>query len=301
MLLKQIRYFAAVAETSSFTEAAEKCFISQSAISQQIKSLETELGTELIHRENRSFSLTQAGNFFYRKGLVLLDEADRLVRETMQIGKYEDEHLKIGYLRSYGGNEMHMAVEIFTEKYPDVNLEVAVGDHEELFEMLRTDNVDMVLSDQRRAFSDDYVNQVLVEVRYGIEISGRSEISNLEYVTAEELRKIPCIVVCSKEQQENEKDFYRKILGMGEEFLFADNIEEGRLLVVGNRGFMPVEELSEARRNFGGSIRRIPLYSNGQQIIRKYCAFRKNNRTNYYAEEFADILHEQFENANKIN
>jgi hypothetical protein len=106
--------------------------------------------------------------------------------------------------------------------------------------------------------------------------------------------------VCSKEQQENEKDFYRKILGMGEEFLFADNIEEGRLLVVGNRGFMPVEELSEARRNFGGSIRRIPLYSNGQQVIRRYCAFRKNTGTNYYAEEFADILHEQFENANKI-
>lgn len=72
MLLKQIRYFVAVVETASFTEAAEKCFISQSAISQQIKSLETELGTELIHRENRSFSLTQAGNFSIAKDLYCL-------------------------------------------------------------------------------------------------------------------------------------------------------------------------------------------------------------------------------------
>lgn len=48
MLFKQIEYFVAVIKYKSFTEAAEQCFVSQSAISQQIKSLEKELGVDLI-------------------------------------------------------------------------------------------------------------------------------------------------------------------------------------------------------------------------------------------------------------
>ena len=60
MLLRQMKYFVTVVDCSSFTEAAEQCYISQSAISQQIHSLEEELGVQLIHRENRRFDLTPA-------------------------------------------------------------------------------------------------------------------------------------------------------------------------------------------------------------------------------------------------
>ena len=65
MLLRQMQYFAAVVETNSFTEAAERCYISQSAMSQQIRSLEHELGVKLLERGNRSFTLTVAGEYFY--------------------------------------------------------------------------------------------------------------------------------------------------------------------------------------------------------------------------------------------
>ena len=74
MLLKQMKYFVSIVENNSFTEAAEKYFVSQSAISQQIKSLEMELGVELILRGNRSFTLTSAGEYFYRQSLIILDE-----------------------------------------------------------------------------------------------------------------------------------------------------------------------------------------------------------------------------------
>lgn len=76
MLLRQMRYFTTIVDCNSFTEAAEQCYISQSAISQQIQALEKELGVELIHRENRRFSLTPAGEYFYRQSKVLLDEVD---------------------------------------------------------------------------------------------------------------------------------------------------------------------------------------------------------------------------------
>lgn len=63
MLLRQIKYFVTVVDTGSFTEAAEECFISQSAISQQILSLEKELGVQLLVRSTRRFTLTEPGKY----------------------------------------------------------------------------------------------------------------------------------------------------------------------------------------------------------------------------------------------
>jgi len=61
-MLRQLKYFQSVVRLNSFSEAAEENFISQSAISQQIQSLERELGFKLIERKNRSFTLTPAGD-----------------------------------------------------------------------------------------------------------------------------------------------------------------------------------------------------------------------------------------------
>lgn len=80
MLLRQIEYFQAVVEKGNFYLAAEKCHISQSAISQQIKKLEDEIGVKLLDRHNRTFTLTEAGEHFYRKSVVIMSDIEQLVR-----------------------------------------------------------------------------------------------------------------------------------------------------------------------------------------------------------------------------
>lgn len=85
MLLKQMEYFQAVVECGNFYLAAERCCISQSAISQQIKKLENELGVQLMTRHNRTFSLTQAGEHFYGKSLVIKSDTEQLIREVKHI------------------------------------------------------------------------------------------------------------------------------------------------------------------------------------------------------------------------
>ena len=82
MLFRQIEYFQAIIETGNFYQAAEKCNVSQSAISQQIKKLEQELGVKLLDRHNRTFSLTPAGEHFYRKSLILVSDIEQIKRET---------------------------------------------------------------------------------------------------------------------------------------------------------------------------------------------------------------------------
>ena len=85
-MLRQMQYFYAVVRTGSFTEAAEECFISQSAISQQIKALESDLGVKLLVRKNRSFHLTKAGEYLYQKSGQLLEDFEQVKNETIRIG-----------------------------------------------------------------------------------------------------------------------------------------------------------------------------------------------------------------------
>lgn len=273
-MIRQIRYFQSVIRNNSFSEAAEECHISQSAISQQVQALEKELGFPLLERKNRKFSLTPAGEYFYKKSLILISDYERLCQEAGQLSKEGQASLVIGYLRCYSGQEFRLALEEFSAKYPDVSVKIEYGNHEELYEQLRTGRADLVLNDQRRAFSDQYVNLILTVGSEYIEISSRNPISALLSVTPQELKNVPCVLVSSRDQQENEQEYYQSVVGFQGEFLYAENLEEVRLLVISGQGFMPVEGARQAG-NFGSSIRRIPLFRNGEQITRNYCAFWK--------------------------
>lgn len=106
-----------------------------------------------------------------------------------------------------------------------------------------------------------------------------------------ELKDIPCILIATKEQQAIEEDYYKHTLGFRGNFLFAESLDEGRLLVAGNRGFLPIESVGTLPQPVG-TIRRIPLVKDQAAITRKYCAFWQKKRSNYYIEEFAELLME---------
>lgn len=298
-MLKQIKYFQAVVRCGSFSEAAAECFISQSAISQQIQALERELGVTLLHREKRKFSLTPAGNHFYQKSLLLTRDFERLCKETVRIAQGNDFALRIGYIKGYGGMEFQKAVTEFTARHPDVPIDMKTGNHETLYDLLRTDRVDLVLNDQRRAFSDEYVNLILTTVGCHVEISSRNPVAALARVNVDDLRRIPCILVSSKEQQEMERTHYQEIYGIQSEFLFAESLEEARLMVLGGKGFLPIEG-GEPPIQYANTITRRPLCRNGKEIRRNYCAFWKVSNSGYYIEEFAEILKAQFAPAGQL-
>ncbi len=289
MLFRQMKYFVAVVECNSFTEAARQCYISQSAVSQQIRALEEELGVELIHRENRRFSLTPAGEYFYNQSKGLLSEVEDIRRETIRIGQDAELQLRIGYLRCYSGQELHQAVAEFSRIYPEVAISIVNGTHEELCDLLRFGGVDLILNDQRRAFSDQYANYQLLRCGCYAEISARNPISSQESVELEELKHISCILISSREQQNTEEDYFKNTLGFGGRFLFAENLEEGRLMVAGGRGFLPVESVGTLPPP-SAAIRRLPIMQNGQQLQKNYCLFWIKEHSNYYIEEFAQML-----------
>lgn len=293
-MLRQIRYFQAVVRNNSFSEAAYECNISQSAISQQVQALEKELDFPLLERQKRKFRLTPAGEFFYKKSLVLVADYEQIVREAGRLAGGEQECLKVGFLRCYSGQEFHIALEEFAGKYPDIPVEVFYGNHDELYHMLLENRIDLAFNDQRRAFSDEFMNMLLTSSITHIEIAGRNPMSSLDKVTVQELKNIPCILVSSEAEKETEAEYYRNIVGLQGEKLFADNMEEARMLVISGKGFMPSEGMP-IEGSLGTNIVRIPLYRGNEPIRRNYCAFWKKEKTKKISEEFAEILRCKFE------
>lgn len=293
MMLRQIVHFQRVVQENSFTEAAELCHISQSAISQSIKALEDEIGVKLITRKNRKFELTEAGAHFYKKSLVITADLMQLCRETARIDKKDAAALSLGVLSTYSGDEFNRAIAAFSEKHPTVEISVISGNHEVLYDGLRLGKIDLALNDQRRAFSDAYENLVLMDTVCYVEMASHNPLAKLDNVNIDALKNTPCILVASPEQQEEEQKYYRDIIGFKGEFLFADTLQSARVMVVSNRGIMPVEGVT-GDAFFGATLKRIPLTRNDHQIPRRYCAFWKKENSGFYVEEFADILKSMF-------
>ena len=293
MMLRQIQHFQTIVQENSFTEAAEICHISQSGISQSIKALEAEIGVKLIIRKNRSSTFTEAGEHFYKKSLVITADLEQLCRETVRIDRKENAELHLGVLSTYGGDEFNRAIAAFSSKYPAVELTIISGNHEDLYDGLRFGKIDLALNDQRRAFSDAYENLILTESVCFVEMVSHNPLAKLDAVSVDELKNTPCILVASIAQEEEEQRFYRDIIGFKSEFLFADSLQSARVMVVANRGFMPVEgPVSDS--SFGASVKRIPLLRAGSEITRMYCAFWKKENSSPYIDRFARILKSQF-------
>lgn len=290
-MLRAVRYFQAVVKYHSFSDAAEACHISQSAISQQIKALEQELGFSLFVRHHRTFSLTPAGELFYRKSLILLADYEAMCREAERLACGSVPALHIGYLNGGHGDIFLKALDQFRDGYPEVSVQTQQGTHEALFTMLREGKADMVLNDQRRAFSPVYRNCILSVRPCSIEISTRSRLAGLDMVTVDELKNTPCIVIANASQQKAEQDYYRQVMGFAGEIRFAGNLEEARLLSVSGGGFLVTAE----KDPLPDALVRIPLFQHAMPVMRTDCAFWKKENPNPYIESFAAILKNLYE------
>lgn len=289
-MLRQIQYFHSVVENNSFSLAAEECNISQSAISQQIKALENELGFKLLERNNRKFTLTPAGEYFYKKTLILVSDYRKIVSDSYNIATNKNNTLIIGYLKDYSTDELQNTVTEMILKYPKLSLDIKRENHEQLYKMLRDGTADLVFNDQRRAFSDEYVNHKLTTKSCYIEVAKSNPISKLNKVTLKELKNLPCILISSEIDSEAEETFYKQDIGVTSEMVFAKDKEDARIMVISGKGFLITENNVS---NQDSLTTKIPLYRDNEVIKRNYCVFWKKENSNIYIEEFVKILEKQ--------
>lgn len=142
MDIHSLRSFLMVAQCLSFTEAAKRIYIGQSALSKQIAELEEELGVELFFRHHRSLELTASGKTLLREGTILIDKVAEVVEKTKLAQRGIRGSLKIG---CFGLEDPFLpyALKRFRSLYPQISLDIRLLTLKMIEDGLDCDDLDL--------------------------------------------------------------------------------------------------------------------------------------------------------------
>jgi LysR family tcuABC transcriptional regulator len=199
MELKQLKYFVAVVDCGTMSQAAIQLDMVQPALSQQISRLETELSTRLLNRSNRGVSLTEPGVAFYREAVLALrhaEEAARVAKQARLTGS-----VSIGLSPSICALVGLPLMLSMKEKYPDVRLHIVEGMSGHLTQMLNARQIDLAILFNDKDAKRWSVTPLLQEKLFviGKSLSGDQKSSKKmgEKVNLQALKDLPLILPTS--------------------------------------------------------------------------------------------------------
>lgn len=143
--LRQLKLFVAVAEFGSFSRAAVALSVSQSVLSRQIKALEQEVGTALLHRNGRGIVLTEAGRLLQNYASAILEQASRAASEIEALRSNPTGTIALGMPPSVGVVLTMPLVAQFRARFPKVSMRVVEGFSGHLLEWLVMGKVDVAV------------------------------------------------------------------------------------------------------------------------------------------------------------
>jgi len=128
--LDAMHIFVRIAELGSFTAVAEQMGLARSVVTRQIAALESHLGVKLMVRNTRRLSLTSAGSAYLEKCKVVLDLIEAAEASVMEERLTPRGNIRIGVPLSFGLKKLTPMLLEFSERYPDINLEIVFDDHQ---------------------------------------------------------------------------------------------------------------------------------------------------------------------------
>lgn len=145
MQFQQLQYFVAVAEARHFTRAAETVHVAQPSLSQQIRSLERELGADLFLRARGNISLTDAGEALLPLARRILADADTARHEVQELVQLRSGRVRLGATPSLCTGLLPDVLRTFHDAYPGVSLMIEEGGSHDLVRELARGALDLAL------------------------------------------------------------------------------------------------------------------------------------------------------------
>ena len=191
MDLKQLRYFARVAELGSFTRAAAELRIAQSALSYQVAELEEELGVLLLNRHSRGVTLTEVGKSVMERADRIMREASDLKADAGSRARYPSGEIVFATPPSIAKVFAPDVIETFRRDYPEVRLIMREETVDVIFDWLMREHVDVALLYDREAPSAVQAETLLTD---SLHLIGPMQMEKPANVTAAIVATIPLVV-----------------------------------------------------------------------------------------------------------
>ena len=142
MTLTQLQYTIAVAEEGNFTQAAEKCFVTQPTLSMQVQKLEDELGIKLFNRNTKPITLTTIGEKIIDQAKMILKEANRMEDIVSTEKGFIGGNFRLGIIPTVMPTLLPMFLNTFIKKFPKVNLKIEELNTAAIIEELKNGKLD---------------------------------------------------------------------------------------------------------------------------------------------------------------
>jgi DNA-binding transcriptional LysR family regulator len=182
--LRLLRSFVTIAEEGSLTRAAARLHIAQQSLSQQVRTLEAQLGATLLERTSRGIRLTPVGAVLLREARAVLARAERATAAVRRAAAGEEGELRVGFLGSVANYMMPPVVRAFRARHPGVALRTREVSIAKLVAGLRDGELDAALT--RPPLVDDLATEIVLEepvaavLPAGHALAGRSELALAE-------------------------------------------------------------------------------------------------------------------------
>jgi len=143
MHIETLKVFCDVVETGSFSTAASQNFITQSAVSQQLRALEAKYRCKLLERSRGGAKPTQAGEILYRASREIIDRYRAVENELHQSGKVVSGHLRVAIVYSVGLHELPAYLKEYLRSYPEVNVHVEYSRPNKIYDNVIAGQIDL--------------------------------------------------------------------------------------------------------------------------------------------------------------
>jgi DNA-binding transcriptional LysR family regulator len=193
--LRRLRYFVACAEELHFSRAAQRLGIAQPPLSQQIKSLEAEIGTKLFNRTTRGVELTKAGVSLFEDARLVIAAAERAVVKAQRIGRGEAGSIRVGFTGSIALNPIApAAVAAFRVQYPLVEVRLDENTTRASLAALRDGRLDIALIRPAAGETEGLCCEKLLEERMLVAVPASHHFAARASIRLEELAQEPFVL-----------------------------------------------------------------------------------------------------------
>ena len=198
MDIHHIRYFLAVCETRNFTRAAERCNVTQPALSRAIQQLEDEVGGLLFRRERNLSHITDLGALLRPRFQQILDELLGVRQEASRFLCLEDANLKVGIMCTIGPRRFTGLLADFRMRHDGVRLQLVEGVPSRLAMLIESGDIDVALMSSNEAFPERFDARPLFRERFMLAFPAGHRFTDMAAIPVREvggenyLRRLNC-------------------------------------------------------------------------------------------------------------
>ncbi|WMW80617.1 LysR family transcriptional regulator [Undibacterium cyanobacteriorum] len=189
MHLQQIQYFLTLADELHFWKTSEKVFITQSALSRHIKSMEEELGVRLFERDKRNVKLTPAGEFLRDQYRRLMLDYQSATRRAQLIAAGESGTLRIGHPASITFSVLPDLLRALHQGHPYIAIQMMEVDAEDVDAFLLADRIDIAFTREPEK-SKDLVSEELMTEHFALVVPAQHPYAKRRQLKFSDLAKL---------------------------------------------------------------------------------------------------------------